>query len=73
MLSKYCQNIVKKDSLYPLIKHHVPLCMTTDQKGCNFFSYLYYERRRQKLCTFLENKKLLNYNYKSCAPRLILL
>jgi hypothetical protein len=20
-----CQNIVKKDSLYPLIKHHVPL------------------------------------------------
>ena len=21
-----CQNIVKKDSLYPLIKHHVPLC-----------------------------------------------
>jgi hypothetical protein len=46
-----CQNIVTKDSLYPLIKHHVPLCTDPfisesifsyyEISGLNLFSYLW--------------------------------
>jgi hypothetical protein len=31
-----CQNIVKKDSLYPLIKHHVPLWLADSKKNWDF-------------------------------------
>jgi hypothetical protein len=36
-LLKYCENIVKKDSLYPLIKHHVPLCL---RRGLDYIALL---------------------------------
>ena len=32
-MNKICQNVVKKDSWYPLIKHHVPLCYVVNVKS----------------------------------------
>ena len=33
IMNKICQNVVKKDSWYPLIKHHVPLCYVVNVKS----------------------------------------